>query len=269
MLKKTLENPLDCKEIKPVNPKGDQPWTFIGRTDGESEAPILWSPDVKSLLNGKSPDSEKYWGQKEKGVTEDEMVGWHHQLNGHEFQETPGDSEDREAWSAAVPGVANNWTWLSNWITARHIICKCFSPSLGFYFLYGVLWYTSLNFDEVQCIYSFFCYLYQCFWYISKKTLPNPKLCIFVLHRFSRVWLFAILWTVAQQAPLSMGFSRQEYWSGLPCSPPGDRPSPAIEPLPLRSPALAGRFFTASITWEAPWIFTPMFSFKNFIILIL
>ena len=124
---------------------------------------------MKSLLNEKNHDSEKDWGQKEKGVTEGEIVGWHHQLNGHEFQETPGDSEDREAWSAAVPGVANNWTWHSNWITARHTICKCFSLSLGFYFLYGVLWYTSLNFDEVQCIYSFFCYLYQYFQYISKK----------------------------------------------------------------------------------------------------
>ena len=86
---KTLESPL---EIKPVNPKGNQPWTFIGRTDTEAEAPILWPPDAKSWLTGKDPDAGKDWGQ-EKGAAEDEMVGWQHQLDGHEFQQTPGDSE--------------------------------------------------------------------------------------------------------------------------------------------------------------------------------
>ena len=75
VLEKTLESPLDCKEIKPVNPKGNQPWMFIGRTDAEAEAPILWPPDVKSRLTGKDPDGGKDWGQKEKGATEDEMVG--------------------------------------------------------------------------------------------------------------------------------------------------------------------------------------------------
>ena len=84
-LEKTLESPLDYKEIQPVNPKGNQPWIFIGRTDVEAETPILWPPDVKSWLTGKDPDAGKYWGQEEKGTTEDEMVGWHHQLNEHEF----------------------------------------------------------------------------------------------------------------------------------------------------------------------------------------
>ena len=93
VLEKTLESPLDCKEIKPVSPKGNQPWMFIGRTDAEAEAPIVWLPDVKSWLNGKNFDAGKDWGQEEKGATEDEMVGWHHQLNGHEFEQTPGDSE--------------------------------------------------------------------------------------------------------------------------------------------------------------------------------
>ena len=82
---KTLESPFDCKEIQPVNPKGDQSWLFIGRTDVEAETPILWPPDAKSWLIWKDPDAEKDWGQKEKGMTEDEMVGWHHQLNGHGF----------------------------------------------------------------------------------------------------------------------------------------------------------------------------------------
>ena len=93
VLEKTLESPLDCKEIQPVNPKGNQSWIFIGRTDAEAEAPILWPPDVKSWLIWKDPDDEKDWRQEEKGTTEDEIVGWHHQLNGHEFEQALGDAE--------------------------------------------------------------------------------------------------------------------------------------------------------------------------------
>ena len=84
VLEKTPESPLDCKEIQPVYPKGNQSWVFIGRTDVEAETPIFWPPDEKSWLIWKDPDAEKDWGQ-EKGMTEDEMVGWHHQLNGHGF----------------------------------------------------------------------------------------------------------------------------------------------------------------------------------------
>ena len=86
VLEKTLEGTLDCKEIKPVNPKGNQPWPFIRRTDPEAEAPIFWPPDEKDWLIGKDPDAGKDWGQGEKGATEDEMVGWRHRLNGHEFE---------------------------------------------------------------------------------------------------------------------------------------------------------------------------------------
>ena len=85
VLEKTLESPLDCKEIQPVHPKGDQSWVFIGRTDFEAETSILWPSDVKSWLNGKHPDAGKDWGQEEKEMTEDEMVGWHRWLNGHGF----------------------------------------------------------------------------------------------------------------------------------------------------------------------------------------
>ena len=91
VLETTLENPLDCKEIKPVNPKGNQPWIFIGRTDAED--PILWPPDAKSLLTGKDPDAGKDWRQEEKGVTEDEMAGWHCWLNGPDFDQTLEDGE--------------------------------------------------------------------------------------------------------------------------------------------------------------------------------
>ena len=89
VLEKTLESPLDCKEIKAVNPKGNQSWIFNGRTDAEAEAPILWPPDAKNWLIGKDPDAGKDWRQ-EKGTTEDEMVGWHHRLDGCEFEQVPG-----------------------------------------------------------------------------------------------------------------------------------------------------------------------------------
>ena len=86
VLEKTLESPLDCKEIQPVHPKGDQSWVFIGRTNAEAETPMLWPTDAKHWFLVKDPDAGKDWRQEEKGMTEDEMVGWHHQLNGHEFE---------------------------------------------------------------------------------------------------------------------------------------------------------------------------------------
>ena len=85
VLEKTLESPLDCKEIQPVHPEGDQSWVFIGRTDAEAATPILWPHHVKSWLIGKDPDAGRDWGQEEKGKTEDEMAGWHQRLDGHEF----------------------------------------------------------------------------------------------------------------------------------------------------------------------------------------
>ena len=103
MLEKTLESPLDFK-IKPVNPKGNQSWIFIGRTDAEAEAPILWPPDVKNWFIGKDPDAGNDWGQ-EKGPTEDEMVGWHHWHNAPEFEQTPGDSEGHGSLMCCSPWV--------------------------------------------------------------------------------------------------------------------------------------------------------------------
>ena len=98
VLEKTLESPLDCNKIQPVHPEGDQSWVFIGRTDVEAEAPIFWPPDAKNWLIGKDPEAGQDWGQEEKGVTEDEMFGWHHWLNRHEFEKTLGDSGGQEAW---------------------------------------------------------------------------------------------------------------------------------------------------------------------------
>ena len=90
VLEKTLESPLDCKEIKPVHSKGNQSWIFIERADPEAETPILWAPDAKNWLLGKYPDAGKDWAQEEKRMTENEMVGWHHWINGHEFEQAPG-----------------------------------------------------------------------------------------------------------------------------------------------------------------------------------
>ena len=121
--RKTLESPLDCKEIQPVHPKGNESWIFIGRTDAETETPILWPLDLKNWLTGKDPDAGKDWGQEEKGTTEDEMVGWHHWPNGHEFEQAPELVKDREAWRAAVYGVAKSRTWLSELIDSRSTPC--------------------------------------------------------------------------------------------------------------------------------------------------
>ena len=108
-----FESPLDCKEIKPVNPKGNQSLLFIGGTDVEAKAPILWPPDMKSQLTGKDPDAGKDWRQEEKGIKEDEMVGWHHQLNGHEFEQIPGDGDGQGSLASCSPRyhkrVRHNW----------------------------------------------------------------------------------------------------------------------------------------------------------------
>ena len=114
VLEKTLESSLDCKEIQPVNPKVNQSWIVIGRTDAEAETPVLWPPDAKNWLIGKDSDDGKDWRWEENGRTENQMVGWHHQIDGHEFEQALGVG-DREAWRAAVHGVTKSWTWLSDW----------------------------------------------------------------------------------------------------------------------------------------------------------
>ena len=111
---KILESPLDWKETKPVNPKENQLWIFTEKTDAEAEALILWPPDAKSRLTGKDPHAGKDWRQEEKGTTEDEMVGWNHQLNEHEFEQALGDGEGQESWCAVVHGIAKSQTRLSD-----------------------------------------------------------------------------------------------------------------------------------------------------------
>ena len=120
---KTLESPLDSKEIQPVNTKGSQHWIFIGRTNSETEALILWPPDAKNWLIGKDPDSGKDWRQEEKGKTEDKVVGWHHRLNGHEFEHTLVDSEGQERLVCYSPWghkELDTTEWL-NWLKWSNI----------------------------------------------------------------------------------------------------------------------------------------------------
>ena len=122
VLAKTLESPLDSKEIQPVHSEGDQPWDFFGRNDAKAETPVLWPPDAKNWLIGKDPDAEKVWKQEEKGMAEDEMVGWHHWLNGHEFEQALGVGDGQGSlvccspWGHKESDMTEQLNWTdSNW----------------------------------------------------------------------------------------------------------------------------------------------------------
>ena len=121
VLENTLESPLDCKEIQPVNPKGNQSWIFIGRTDAQTKAPIHWPPDAENWLIGKDPDAGKDWRREQKGMTEDEMVGWHHWFNGHEFEQAPGVGEQQGSLACCCPwgSKESDTTEQLNWLTAH------------------------------------------------------------------------------------------------------------------------------------------------------
>ena len=127
VLEKTLESPLDYKEINPVHHKGNQPWIFTGRTAAESEAPIIWPPDAKSQLIGKDSDAGKDGRQEENGMTVGKMVGWHHQLNGYEFEQAPGDGEGQGSLACFSPWGHKESDWVTEQIisstNSKHTVC--------------------------------------------------------------------------------------------------------------------------------------------------
>ena len=129
VLEKTLESPLDCKEIKPFNPEGNQSWLFFGRTDAEAETLILWSPDAKNWLIWKDPDAGEDWRQEERGTTEDKMVGWHHQLDGHEFEQALGIGDEQGSLACCSPWGLKELDTLSDWTELKSLvdwIISCF-----------------------------------------------------------------------------------------------------------------------------------------------
>ena len=128
VLEKTLKSPSDCKEVQPVHAKGNQSWIFIGRTDAEAKAPKLWPPDAKNWLTEKDPDAGKDWRKEEKGMTEDEMVGWHHQLNGHEFEQALGVGDRQGSLVCCSPWgckelIGHNWVSELNWYMYNLSVC--------------------------------------------------------------------------------------------------------------------------------------------------
>ena len=133
VLQKTLESPLDFKVIKPANPKGNQSWIFIGRTDAEAETPILWPPDGKNWLTGKDPDARKDWRQDEKGTTENEIVGWHHWFNGLEFEQASRVGDRQGSLVCCCP---KSQTWLSDW---TDLVCRLSLTQESFLVAYTLL----------------------------------------------------------------------------------------------------------------------------------
>ena len=146
VLEKTFESPLDCKEIQPVHPKGDQPWVFIGRIDAEAETPVLWPPHAKSWLTGKDPDAGRDWGQEEKGTTEDEMAGWHHQLDGHEFEWTPGVGNGQgglaccNSWGRKESDTTERLNWTEGQERFAHVVSWRLLRSSVYWALCWVSW---------------------------------------------------------------------------------------------------------------------------------
>ena len=183
LLDKTLECPLNSKEIKPGNPKGYQPWIFFGKTD--TEAPILWLQDEKSWLIGKDPDAGKDWGQEEKGVTEDEMVGWHHWLNGRKFEQIREMVKDRKAWCAAVLWVAKTWIQVSDWTITTATMDHS--------------WYTFINYLNFELWREFLrqnltlpliCKIF--YWYVSTSECIFIWLFFQMLHKQSDFLAFSL-----------------------------------------------------------------------------
>ena len=209
VLEKTLESPLDCKEIQPVHPKGDQSWAFIGRTDAEAETPILWPPHAKSWLVGKDPDAGKDWGQEGKGTTEDEMAGWHHQLDGHESEQTPF---VMSLWWTGRPGVLrfmgsqrvrHDWATELNWTNVLHQHSEV------------VLW----NLLSIQMLFRWICG--------GESGLPVLFLCHLRTAPLTQMY-WTVFWTLRERARVgwygTMALKHVNYHVWFFCDPTDDSP---------------------------------------------
>ena len=203
VLEKTLESPLDCKEIQPVHPNGDQPWYFFGRNDAKAETPVLWPPHMNSWLIGKDPDAGSDWMQGEKGTTEDEMAGWHHLLDGCEFEWSPGVFDGQgglaccDSWGRKESDTTEWLNWIElNWrnlvaaaaAKSRQLcrtLCDAIDGSPPVSPLPGILQATTLEWVAIS-------FSNAAKWKVKVKSL-------------SRVRLLATPWTSAYQAPPSMG----------------------------------------------------------------
>ena len=184
VLEKTLESPLDCKDSKPVSPKENQLWIFIGRTDAET--PILWSPDTESQLIRKDFDAGRDWRQEEEGTTEDEMVGWHHQLNGDEFEQTAGDGEEQGSPACCSPWGCSK-SDKTEWQNSKNSGSRCSESWLVCQL--GTSWFNPL------CHVLRLCHSFKdCAW--PPSCLYNfPTRCVFLCTLFSLMKAFIILCT--------------------------------------------------------------------------
>ena len=170
VLEKTLESPLDCKEIQPVHSEGDQPWDFFGRNDAKAETWVLWPPHAKSWLIGKDSDAGRNWGQKEKGTTEDEMAGWHHQLDDRKFEWTPGDDEGQggpvccDSWGHKESDMTEqlNWTELKDHIQSKAFLSYSVAWILALQNKHFAYWPLKFNYFKIihlmVCAYFTFIY---------------------------------------------------------------------------------------------------------------
>ena len=196
VLEKTLESPLDCKEIKPVNLKGNQSWIFIGRTDAEAETPMLWPPDAKNWLNWKDPDPGKDW-QWEKGTIEDEMVGWHHRLNVHEFEYSPGVGDGQGVLECCNPGLCKEWDTAEqlNWIELN----------------WWHLWVEKLD----RIVDSF----WKCLYRINTIVISVPVAFVVETDRLRELVMDREAWHAAAHG-VAKGRTRLRNWTELNWAPP-------------------------------------------------
>ena len=194
----TTESSLHCKELKQVHPKGNQPWIFIGRTDAEAEAPILWPPDSKSWLIRKDPDAGKDWRQEEKGTTEDEMIEWHHWLKGHEFEQALGDGEGQGSLACCSPWDckdSDTTEWLNNNTHISHSVTCCCS-----YSCFSVKWLLNPVYLVNSYLY-FKAQTFQHFKHLCQMFRLKKNYLMQFVHAYP--WSLLGFWTINHDCALS------------------------------------------------------------------